>query len=69
MVPKLRAKTAGRAEKSLLSRDAIAPSALRETATAAGMSVRAARRHCGRLIALGAVRELTGRDTLRLYGF
>ena len=32
------------------------------------MSDRAARRLCDRLVALGAVRELTGRDTFRLYG-
>jgi len=46
-----------------LTRDAIAPSAL-----AALMSDRAARRLCDRLVTLGAVRELTGRDTFRLYG-
>jgi hypothetical protein len=31
-------------------------------------SDRAARRFCDRLVALGVVRELTGRDTSRLYG-
>ena len=45
-----------------LSRDALVPGAL------AFMSDRAARRLCDRLVALGAVRELTGRDTFRLYG-
>jgi hypothetical protein len=32
------------------------------------MSDRAARRLCDRLVALGALRELTGRDSFRLYG-
>lgn len=63
VVPKLRAKGAGRAVDLFLSRDAVAPAAL-----AAFMSDRAARRLCDRLVDLGAVRELTGRDTFRLYG-
>jgi hypothetical protein len=62
VAPKLRAKAAGRAVELFLSRDALAPGAL------AFMSDRAARRLCDRLVALGAVRELTGRDTFRLYG-
>ena len=62
MVPKLRAKGAARAVDLILSHDALAPSALDF------MSDRAARRLCDRLVALGAVRELTGRDTFRLYG-
>jgi Protein of unknown function (DUF1403) len=62
VVPKLRAKGAARAVDLFLSRDALAPSALD------CMSDRAARRLCDRLVALGAVRELTGRDTFRLYG-
>jgi hypothetical protein len=33
-----------------------------------GMSDRAARRLCDRLVDLGTLRELTGRDTFRLYG-
>lgn len=61
-VPKLRAKGAARAVELFLSRDALAPAALDF------MSDRAARRLCERLVALGAVRELTGRDTFRLYG-
>lgn len=61
-VPKLRAKGAARAVDLFLSRDALAPGALDF------MSDRAARRLCDRLAALGAVRELTGRDTFRLYG-
>lgn len=63
VVPKLRAKGAGRAVELFLSRDALAPAAL-----TAFMSDRAARRLCARLVDLGAVRELTGRDTFRLYG-
>lgn len=62
VVPKLRAKAAGQAVDLFLSRDALAPSALNF------MSDRAARRLCDRLVDLGAVRELTGRDTFRLYG-
>ncbi len=62
VAPKLRAKAAGRAVDLFLSRDALVPGALDF------MSDRAARRICDRLVALGAVRELTGRDTFRLYG-
>lgn len=63
VAPKLRSKQAAQAVDLILSRDAIAPSAL-----TALMSDRAARRFCDRLVTLGAVRELTGRDTFRLYG-
>lgn len=59
--PKLRAKGAGDAVEMFLTRDAVAPSAL-------PLPDRAARRLCDRLVDLGAVRELTGRDTFRLYG-
>lgn len=62
VAPKLRAKAAGRAVDLFLSRDALAPAAL------GFMSDRAARRLCDRLVSLGVVRELTGRDTFRLYG-
>jgi len=61
VAPKLRAKGAGDAVAMFLSRDAVAPSAL-------PLPDRAARRLCDRLVDLGAVRELTGRDTFRLYG-
>ena len=61
VAPKLRAKGAGDAVEMFLSRDAVAPSAL-------PLPDRAARRLCDRLVELGAVRELTGRDTFRLYG-
>lgn len=65
VAPKLRAKTAPAAVAQFLSRDAVAPAAL---TAGAGMSDRAARRLCDRLVDLGAVRELTGRDSFRLYG-
>jgi hypothetical protein len=61
VAPKLRAKGAGDAVEMFLTRDAIAPSAL-------PLTDRAARRLCDRLVDLGAARELTGRDTFRLYG-
>ncbi|MGA0543312.1 DUF1403 family protein [Neotabrizicola sp. VNH66] len=61
-VPKLRAKGAARAAEMILSQDALAPGAL------SFMSDRAARRLCDRLVGLGVLRELTGRDTFRLYG-
>ena len=61
VAPKLRAKGAGEAVEMFLTRDAMAPSAL-------PLPDRAARRLCDRLVELGAVRELTGRDTFRLYG-
>jgi len=61
VAPKLRAKGAEDAVEMFLTRDAVAPSAL-------PLPDRAARRLCDRLVALGAVRELTGRDTFRLYG-
>jgi len=61
VAPKLRAKGAGAAVEIFLTQDAVAPSAL-------PLPDRAARRLCDRLVDLGAVRELTGRDTFRLYG-
>ncbi|MEY8827900.1 DUF1403 family protein [Sedimentitalea sp. XS_ASV28] len=61
VAPKLRAKGAGDAVEMFLTRDVVAPSAL-------PLPDRAARRLCDRLVDLGAVRELTGRDTFRLYG-
>lgn len=63
VVPQLRAKGAERAVALFLARDALAASALTQF-----MSDRAARRLCDRLVELGALRELTGRDTFRLYG-
>ena len=61
VAPKLRAKGAGDAVDMFLTRDAVAPSAL-------PLPDRAARRLCDRLVDLGAIRELTDRDTFRLYG-
>ena len=66
-VPKLRAKGAARAVDLFLSRDALAPTAL-ANAMPDILSDRAARRLCDRLVELGVLRELTGRDTFRLYG-
>lgn len=61
---KLRARGADQALALFLTRDALAPS----RALVPLMSDRAARRFCDRLVELGAVQELTGRDTFRLYG-
>ena len=61
VAPKLRAKGARAAVEIFLTQDAVAPSAL-------PLPDRAARRLCDRLVDLGAVSELTGRDTFRLYG-
>ena len=63
VAPKLRAKGAEEAVAQFLNRDAVAPMALTSL-----RSDRAARRFCDRLVELGAARELTGRDTFRLYG-
>ncbi len=61
VTPKLRAKGAGEAVEIFLTQDAVAPGAL-------PLPDRAARRLCDRLVDLDAVRELTGRDSFRLYG-
>jgi hypothetical protein len=61
--PILRAKGARAVVTALLDDDALAPAA-----RLGGMSDRGMRRLCDRLVALGAVRELTGRPTFRLYG-
>ena len=69
VIPKLRAKRAADAVALFLTKDALSPSvALADPTTGVGMSDRAARRLCDRLVDLGVVRELTGRDTFRLYG-
>ncbi len=61
VAPKLRAKGAEAAVSMFLTQDAVAPAAL-------PLPDRSARRLCDRLVDLVAVRELTGRDTFRLYG-
>lgn len=61
--PKLRAKGAGAVIAALLNEDALAGSA-----KIGGISDRGLRRLFDRLVSLGAVRELSGRPTFRLYG-
>lgn len=71
VAPKLRAKGAGAALALFLAEDALAPGmALAPVirGTTIPMTDRAARRLCDRLMALDALRELTGRSTFRLYG-
>jgi hypothetical protein len=63
VAPKLRAKGSDEAVAFFLTQDAVAPTALTSL-----RSDRAARRFCDRMVELGAGRELTGRDTFRLYG-
>ena len=65
VLPKLRAKGAGRVIEMLLDDDAVAPAT---AARAAGLSDRASRRLFDRLVELGTVRELSGRPNFRLYG-
>ncbi|WP_036279695.1 DUF1403 family protein [Methylocystis sp. ATCC 49242] len=64
VAPMLRAKGARRVIDMLLADDGVTSAA----ATRAGLSDRAARRLFDRLVALGAVRELSGRDAFRIYG-
>jgi hypothetical protein len=61
--PKLRAKGAKAALQALLDQDSLAAAT-----PIAGLSERGTRRLFERLTALGAIRELTGRATFRLYG-
>ncbi len=61
VAPQLRASRARDAIEIFLTQDAVAPAAL-------PLPDRAARRLCDRLVDLGSIRELTGRDTFRLYG-
>ena len=59
----MRAKGAGAALQALLDDDSLSA-----TKNISGLSERGARRLFERLAALGAIRELTGRATFRLYG-
>lgn len=68
---KLRAKGSAEAVALFLREDAVLPSSMlspRILGTSIPMSGRAARRLCDRLVELGVVKELTGRNTFRLYG-
>lgn len=67
VAPRLRAKGAAAAVALFETRDALTPVELMGPLSGP-LSGRAARRLCDRLVALGAVRELTGRDSFRLYG-
>ena len=71
VAPRLRAKGAGEAVRLFLTEDALSPGiALAPVirGSARPMTDRAARRLCDRLESLGALRELTGRASFRLYG-
>ena len=63
VAPRLRAKGAGAALQALLDDDCLSAATRIK-----GISERGARRLFERLVALGALRELTGRKTFRLYG-
>ena len=65
VTPKLRAKPAQKIVDLLFAEDCVSPA---EAARHAPMTDRAARRLFDRLVALGAVRELSGRPSFRLYG-
>lgn len=65
VAPKLRARGAARVVDMLLADDGVTPSA---AAVRVKVSDRAARRLFERLVSLGAARELTGRDSFRIYG-
>jgi len=65
VAPKLRAKPASRVVNLLLAEDCVSAA---EAARDAPMTDRAARRLFDRLLTLGAVRELSGRPTFRIFG-
>jgi len=65
IAPKLRAKGADRVVALLLTEDCVSPT---RVAKVERLSDRASRRLFDRLIAQGAVRELSGRPNFRLYG-
>jgi Protein of unknown function (DUF1403) len=62
VAPRLRARGAGTVVEKLLNEDALSAKKI------GAISDRGLRRLCDRLVALGGVRELTGRSTFRLYG-
>lgn len=71
IAPKLRSKGSDAAVNLFLSEDAISASSMlspKIKGTNISMTDRSARRLCDRLTDLGAVKELTGRSTFRLYG-
>lgn len=71
IAPKLRSKGSDAAVELFLSEDAVSASSMlspKVKGTNISMTDRSARRLCDRLIDLGAVKELTGRSTFRLYG-
>ena len=63
VAPKLRTKEAPALVVTLMSEDVLAAASVSRS-----MSDRSGRRFFDRLVSLGAVRELTGRPTFRLYG-
>jgi Protein of unknown function (DUF1403) len=65
VAPKLRARPAQQIVDRLLAEDAVAPG---EAARSAHMTERSARRLFERLQTLGAVRELSGRPSFRMFG-
>ena len=65
VAPRLRAKPTMKIVGMLLAEDCVSPG---EAARTAKMTERSARRLFERLVKLGAVRELSGRPTFRMYG-
>jgi len=65
VAPRLRAKPASKIVDLLLAEDCVSPA---QAARSAPMTDRAARRLFDRLVLLGAVRELSGRQNFRIYG-
>ncbi|WP_136661489.1 DUF1403 family protein [Nitratireductor sp. XY-223] len=71
VAPKLRTRGSADAVALFLREDAVAPSSMLAPhiqGTNIPMTGRAARRLCDRLVELGAIKELTGRSTFRLFG-
>ncbi|QPC96008.1 DUF1403 family protein [Mesorhizobium sp. INR15] len=68
VAPKLRAKGADTVVDRLLNEDALVASRGGKREQKSGMSDRGLRRLFDRLVELGAVRELSGRPTFRIYG-